>query len=1591
MATVSLNLDVKANGLTGLVDQASQFNKQMQAGANASKQAGTAGSRMAASSATPVNARQENNDYNAKRSIGGTGSGASDFARQSQGLGGLVHLYATFAANAFAAQAAFTALSEAVNTSHLATGLDQIGAVSGRALGTLSKNLVLATDGAISMKEAMSSTALASAAGMTNKQILQMGEVAKKSSQALGIDMANAMERLTKGIAKGTPELLDELGIIINLNTVYSDYAKSVGKSVTTLSDFEKKQATAMAVLKQGMDKFSAVDIPTNPYTKLTAAMTDLAQKGLSAINMFLVPVVKLLAESPTGLAAAMAGVGLILVKQALPALGSWREGLNKAAADSAVAAKKIHDNFEAFDISRKLEIGGKAAQGHTTAANEAISGVQTALGNALSSKSKLLKDAMSGSYDAAKAQPAIDAQVKGADTMLGKLKTQRLTIEATDTAHLAAMDADIAKQEIKLGQLKQASLLNKIASTEQKAANAINDTAENRAAMEPDRYSEAWQRKKIADRAQRDAAHNAIMSNVGTNTQNMGVGAAFSNLHDDIQKGAKSFDELGNELPRITTKLGVLGKANAYVGGTFRILGSAAATAFSAFMPYIGIAIAAYEILSMTMSKNSKEQEAFNKSLDDATAGATLASNVFKLYGDTLSSMSIEAKGNAIENLADSVSTLVSSLEAADSKASGFDKFIDGIMGVFGKDLKSKFATGMGDAVAASLSTITDPTMKKEFESKFKELYGINEVTATTVKDAVNGTQNEMLASSNKAADTLIQDIKKKQVDLRNPLIDIKDGFKQLGTDYQTLSNTLVNNDPMAKFGASLAAQSFKLKDAFKEPQLAIALLNDTLKDSAKIKMFPPEAQLAMLNASTQIKSINEEIQNSQAILAQAPSQIDTFNKLLNTKGISSESKETLIKLKVEGEQALANANVRLDSANARLKSVQDNLVSGLTKSVVAGFTLIEQPLAAAMAKGSIDVQKTLLSKLPSTKGTIEMGGKLEQQAIGIQMKQITSTYDLIKSNEALRLQYEKTSLETERKGYLESGDTLLAKTVTPKIEALDKQIAANKSKNLSADIKSGAVERTPEVANMLQREIGMRTQLAALSSQIQQSKINTAIGVSEQVFTDEKKKSGQTLESLKAQKDTLLESKEYLQADLSMRDKLLTTITDQEEKVNKSLATLEARKIAATGAKVAELAPNEKLKAEGLGAKKTAEEDEAKTSKNFDEEAQAKKRIQSRELEAAIAASSDKQTIAGRVQINILESQRLSRQIDMNSAEQVALEYENSRGRLSEDEYNTTSATLKLKQVDLETTKQLAELDAAHNDRLVGLNRAISEASTKGAEARKLAETELANENASYKAAKADINSVTAARYQDIAATTKQTAAMKVFEDGVNNMAGTLTDALRTATETGKYDFTSMITKMIEDLAWAEIKIQAMDLGKSLSKSMGINATSMFGDNGTGSGGGFIGQAVGSLFGGGGGVGAMGVFDTGGGGIANAIMGGITHATGAAYDNGIQAFAKGGAFTNQVVDHPTLFKFAKGTGMMGEAGPEAIMPLKRGANGSLGVVNHNAPAQPQQVDKSVTVHNNFTISGPTDSRTQMQIAAAAARGAKSALARNG
>lgn len=101
------------------------------------------------------------------------------------------------------------------------------------------------------------------------------------------------------------------------------------------------------------------------------------------------------------------------------------------------------------------------------------------------------------------------------------------------------------------------------------------------------------------------------------------------------------------------------------------------------------------------------------------------------------------------------------------------------------------------------------------------------------------------------------------------------------------------------------------------------------------------------------------------------------------------------------------------------------------------------------------------------------------------------------------------------------------------------------------------------------------------------------------------------------------------------------------------------------------------------------------------------------------------------------------------------------------------------------------------------------------------------------------------------------------------------------------------------------------------------------------------------------------------------NGLLGGMAFAKGGAFSQGrVMPFAKGG-----VVSQPVSFPMRGATGLMGEAGPEAIMPLTRGADGRLGVQAAGG-GRPVNI-----VMNIQTPDVAGFQRSQSQIAAQAAR----------
>lgn len=100
---------------------------------------------------------------------------------------------------------------------------------------------------------------------------------------------------------------------------------------------------------------------------------------------------------------------------------------------------------------------------------------------------------------------------------------------------------------------------------------------------------------------------------------------------------------------------------------------------------------------------------------------------------------------------------------------------------------------------------------------------------------------------------------------------------------------------------------------------------------------------------------------------------------------------------------------------------------------------------------------------------------------------------------------------------------------------------------------------------------------------------------------------------------------------------------------------------------------------------------------------------------------------------------------------------------------------------------------------------------------------------------------------------------------------------------------------------------------------------------------------------------------------GINSVLSGAFAFSHGGSFSQGrVMPFAKGG-----VVTSPTTFPMKGATGLMGEAGPEAIMPLARGADGRLGVrASGSGNTGPVQVVMNISTPN---VEGFRRSRSQL------------------
>lgn len=996
--TSTFTLKLKSEGMEQMQSGSKQIRENLegaQKAASATRVASSAAARptgMAGASAG-IGGREVEEYNRASGAAGKAGGSARDFADQARGLGGLVRLYATFAANIFAATAAFGALSRAMDTTNMIQGLDQLGAASGRNLGTLSKNLALASDGAISLRDAMEATAKASAAGLTNKQILQIGDAAKQASLALGISMPDALSRLSRGISKIEPELLDELGLFVKIDDAVVSYARTLGKSASTLTDFERRQAFANAVLEQANQKFSNITVDVNPYNKLLATLQNVLQSGLEVVNKVLGPIAKLLSESPTALAVVLAGIGVTLLKQVLPVVGQWRQGLRAAADDAAETAERIKKSF-GDEFQSRLETrfripGLQKSLKETEDQIAKISSQTTALGSvptARLSRSAAVQSTAADDKTISSLERMVAVRQKYVDTGIKGSK------QLSDAA-ISGYTTEINYLNKKLDLLKQEAQLNALNAQKAKQKQQL-DEAFAKAQIIADKPPGKLDPETLAineyEAATKKRDRLSAISSAADNARILGVRQSWALLNQEIaDKGITGISKY------TTMAQGGLAAVGARVIGLLGALGQLGAA--------IAAAAAVWELVTSVASANKKEAEATAAGFDKLNESAKFVDKVLDDISKKdplakISVQSINARATALNELTSSLEDQLDKITRQVATANTFDVFIDGFKTAIGKDLLSTSAKELSFGVTQSFKLMNEGLGKSTAIAKFKEAFKVDPTDQAALDKLLSENPEKFKAVAPQVI-ALMKELGQEVSNVASRGKELTDAFDSAEKTLKDFVTSSLPTDPVAKFGSQLIDIGTKLNEALKNPETRLAAIADIASNIGKRSLLGKEFSTNLtenskeiLQAATNLATFNQALETTQA------RQRELQNKASKREG------RTVQGLTKDEAGQLANLNKvipiiqNLTKEPAKvINQAADQLEKAAAEAFQRGSRYMEASIAASFAKAAITVSSAFAERLGDTEAGINRRAELEKRSNSLQINQLVAQREML------------------------------------------------------------------------------------------------------------------------------------------------------------------------------------------------------------------------------------------------------------------------------------------------------------------------------------------------------------------------------------------------------------------------------------------------------------------------------------------------------------------------------------------------------------------------------------------------------------------
>ena len=357
------NINVSASGLNEILASLIAMQKAMKSVTEAAK-------KMQAQINTPANPNGGGSGAGNNGSAGNSAAAErlrresntstrvlSDNARRESMA--FVSAYAEIASSVFALTAAFTALKTAAQFGVMLTAQDNFTRATGANLQSIGKLMQQTTKYALDFQQASQFASIGRLAGFSTEQIKKLAETGTSAATILGRDVPEALSRMFRGVAKGEPEILDELGIFIRLDNAYKEYIKTVakGQKVLDLSAYQRRQATYYAAIKSGEQMaVGNANAKIDDFTIAAAQLSTAFKTAMLSVTDILGPVVKFLSQNTGLLVATIALLG----GKVFSNLGNILFNVTAAKnAQAAIAAKQAENKTAIQDNKNKL-IGEK-------------------------------------------------------------------------------------------------------------------------------------------------------------------------------------------------------------------------------------------------------------------------------------------------------------------------------------------------------------------------------------------------------------------------------------------------------------------------------------------------------------------------------------------------------------------------------------------------------------------------------------------------------------------------------------------------------------------------------------------------------------------------------------------------------------------------------------------------------------------------------------------------------------------------------------------------------------------------------------------------------------------------------------------------------------------------------------------------------------------------------------------------------------------------------------------------------------------------------------------------------------------------------